>query len=185
MTPDLPPERTDHPEMDPGRSAEIRALLLRTVSATPRPRAARLSRTAFALAATAALLFAGGVGAGSVVAYDRWSDTVVAQDSSGPELAEGPIGELPGQSAASPGFAASADTDPGGTEPDADELTAVLELNGETGYAYRSDLQAAKLALLGATADAAESAGGDSRVPIYLADGATVLGYLDPAGLTP
>lgn len=56
--------------------------------------------------------------------------------------------------------------------------------NGETGYAFRSDLRAAKLVLLGATADAVESSGADGRVPIYRADGVTVLGYLDPAGST-
>ncbi|TFC06990.1 hypothetical protein E3O42_01000 [Cryobacterium adonitolivorans] len=166
MTPDRPQGPPDHHVMDPGRSAEIRALLVRTVSATPRPRAARLSRTAFSLAATAALLFAGGIGAGTVVAYDRWSDDLVAQDASGPADA-------------------SADTDVGVTAAAAEEFTPVLELNGETGYAYRSDIQEAKLAHLGATHDAVESSGDDGRVPIYRVDGVTVLGYFDPAGLTP
>jgi hypothetical protein len=61
-----------------------------------------------------------------------------------------------------------------------------------TGYAYRGDLQAAKLQLLGAVADSADStesfvspASAAGQVPIYRADGVTVLGYLDPASLVP
>lgn len=176
------PERTDRPTMDPTRSADIRALLVRTVAAAPRPRTARLSRAAFSLAATAALLFAGGIGAGAVVAYDRLAVSVLAQDSGSPEAVNEQGGEFFGQSADNTD--AAADSDPGGTESAADELRPVLELNGEIGYAYRSDLLTVQF-VSGATLDTAEPATGTARVPIYQADGVTVLGYFDPAGLLP
>ncbi|MBX0300373.1 hypothetical protein K2F54_10340 [Cryobacterium sp. 1639] len=188
-------DRADRPTMDPTRSADIRALLVRTVAAAPRPRTARLSRAAFSLAATAALLFAGGIGAGTVVAYDRLSDTVVAQNSSGPEAVNESGSEsgdaLHGQSAES--LDAATDSDLGVTEAASDELIPVLELNGETGYAYRSDMLIGQAAQANsdsatgdfATEDTAEPATGAARVPIYQSDGVTVLGYFDPAGLLP
>ena len=191
------PEDTGRPEFDPRRSAAIRRLLVRTVASAPKPRRARLSRTAFALAATAALLFAGGIGAGSVVAYDRLSDSVVAQDASaettGADQAVPTAQSLSGASGFEPrSDSAPATSDLGsGAESggvDGGELTPVLTLNGEIGYAYRSDLEAARRGLAGVVADSSDSetyftsAGG---VPIYSADGVTMLGSLDPAGLIP
>lgn len=192
-------DRTDRPRMDPARSADIRALLVRTVAAAPRPRTARLSRTAFALAASVALLVAGGIGAGTVVAYDRLAGSVTAQNSSGPAAVNESGSEsgsesgdaLHGQSAES--LDAATDSDLGNSEFAADELIPVLELNGETGYAYRSDLllgqpfQANSDSAAGdlATEDTAEPATSAARVPIYQADGVTVLGYFDPTGLLP
>jgi hypothetical protein len=190
------PEDTGRPEFDPRRSAAIRSLLVRTVAGAPKPRRARLSRTAFALAATAALLFAGGIGAGSVVAYDRLSESVVAQDAAGP-VAEWTDTGLTGQSSggfeprsdSAPATTGAESADEGASEFTSDsagELTPVLILNGEVGYAYLGDLTTA--ALLGATADtdiAVEPASALGGVPIYSADGVTVLGYFDPAGLAP
>lgn len=175
-------DRHDRPTMDPTRSADIRALLVRTAAAAPRPRTARLSRAAFSLAATAALLFAGGIGAGTVLAYDRLAGSVLAQDSSSPEAVNEQGGAVVGQSADNTD--AAADSDLGVTESAADELRPVFELNGEIGYAYRSDLLTGQF-LSGATLDTVEPATGAARVPIYRADGVTVLGYFDPAGLLP
>jgi hypothetical protein len=196
-----PDEGSGRPAFDAQRSTEIRSLLVRTVAGTPRPRPARLSRPAFALAATIALLFAGGVGAGSVVAYDRLSGGVIAQDAAAPVTESTGTG-LDGQSL--DGFeprsdsapattgsesAGSAASDAGGAVSDAAGiLTPVLTLNGELGYAYPGDLEAVTLTLLGASADldsTAEFAAAAGGVPIYSADGVTVLGYFDPAGLTP
>ena len=180
-----PPQRTsgERPEFDPNRSLEIRDLLVRTVAGAPRPRVARLSRTAFSLAASAALLVAVGIGAGAVLAYDQLSASVSAQDVDAPAGAqdENPQGaeSLSGQSVeGADAAAAAADSEA------AAGLTPVLDLNGEIGYAYNSDLQAAQFAHLGATNDA-ESSTADGRVAIYRGDGVTVLGYLDPAGLIP
>jgi hypothetical protein len=190
---DASPAGAGHPAFDPRRSAEIRRLLVSTVAGTPRARPARLSRPAFALAACAALLFAGGIGAGSVVAVDRLSGSVVAEDAAA--SAESSATDVAGQSAS--GFEPLSDGAPATTGAEstseftsnsADHLIPVLTLDGELGYAYPGDLEAARLALLGVTADtdivvdAATATGG---VPIYSADGATVLGYFDPAGLTP
>ena len=172
----------ERPEFDPQRSAEIRDLLVGTVADSPRPRVARLSRTAFSLAASAALLAAVGIGAGAVVAYDQLSGSVIAQDADAPAAGreDDPpgTGRLSGQSAAAVDAAAAADSEAAGG------LAPVLDLNGEIGYAYSSDLQAAQFAQLGATNDA-ELLAGEGRVVIYRADGVTVLGYLDPAGLIP
>jgi hypothetical protein len=174
------------PEFDSRRSAEIRSLLVRTVAGTPRPRPARLSRPAFALVASAALLFAGGVGAGSVVAYERLSSNVIAQDAAAPAAEPTDTG-FDGQS--SSGYQPKSDGSPATTGAEsAGDLTPVLTLNGELGYAYPGDLQAARLSLSGATADSditTEFTAAGGGVPIYSADGATVLGYFDPAGVTP
>ncbi|MCU1447082.1 hypothetical protein [Cryobacterium sp.] len=209
MTDKHPHDRgSGRPEFDSRRSAEIRSLLVRTVAGTPRPRPARLSRTAFSLAATAALLFAGGIGAGTVVAYDRLAGSTVAEDASAPsdEARSTPESlSAEGADAAAADDSESDSSESGGSElhgselhgtpsaadsftPKSDGLTPVLAVNGVTGYAYRSDLEAARLALLGVTADSAD--GGASGavgggVPIYRADGVTLLGYFDPAGLTP
>jgi hypothetical protein len=187
------PEGAGRPAFDPRRSTEIRRLLVSTVAGTPRARRARLSRPAFALAASAALLFAGGIGAGSVVAYDRLSGSVVAEDAAA--SAESSATDLYGQSAS--GFEPRSDSAPATTDAEstseftsnsAGDLIPVLTLDGELGYAYPGDLEAARLALLGVTADtdivvdAVSDIGG---VPIYGADGTTVLGYFDPAGLIP
>jgi hypothetical protein len=184
------------PAFDPRRSSEIRSLLVRTVAGTPRPRRARLSRPAFALAASVALLVAGGVGAGSVVAYDRLSGSVIASDAADSATESTDTG-FDGQSSSgfepysdsSSGTTGAESTDDGTSEFTSDsagELTPVLTLNGEVGYVYPGDLTTA--VLLGATADtdiAVESASAFGGVPLYSADGATVLGYFDPAGLTP
>ena len=152
MTPDPTDDRRDRPaddpEFDARRSAEIRALLIRTVAGTPRPRRARLSRPAFALAATAALLFAGGVGAGTVLTVDRFTDPLVAQDASASESVEA-ASDLSGQSSSVQAMAASesaADSDLHQTRSDG--LTPVLTINGETGYAYPRDIDLARTTCL-------------------------------------
>lgn len=178
----------DRPEFDPRRSAEIRNLLVRTVAGTPRPRPARLSRTAFALAATVALLFAGGIGAGTVVAYDRLAGSTLAQNASAPTTETTTESGDDTDAAADGAESGDAAADEEGQALTAAALTPVLALNGEIGYAYPDDLEAARLGLLGVTADSADasdSAGFGGGVPIYRADGVTVLGYFDPAGLTP
>jgi hypothetical protein len=186
-------EGAGRPVFDPRRSAEIRRLLVSTVAGTARARPARLSRPAFALAASTALLLAGGIGAGAVVAYDRLSGSVVTEDAAA--TAESDDTGLSGQSAS--GFEPKSDSTPATTGAEstsefasdaAGELTPVLTLNGELGYAYPGDLEAARLALSGVTADTdivVDAASAIGQVPIYSADGATVLGYFDPAGLTP
>lgn len=191
-TPNQDDQGAGRAPFDPRRSAEIRSLLVRTVAATPRPRRARLSRTAFALAASAALLFAGGIGAGTVVAYDRVTDDIVAQDAGAPAVTETVTGSLEGAESLSDGQSDSAASDSAADSdlpaPGGGDLAPILTLNGETGYAYRGDLQAAKLLLLYAVADSAESGvspASAGQVPIYRADGVTVLGYLDPASLVP
>ena len=178
----------DRPEFDPRRSAEIRSLLLRTVAGTPRPRPARLSRTAFSLAATAALLFAAGVGAGTVVVYDRVADSSIAQDASAPADQNQSSAESLGTRGDDPAATEDEAADGEVQAAAAGDLTPVLALGGEIGYAYPDDLEAARLGLLGVTADSAdtpESGASDGGVPIYRADGVTVLGYFDPTGLTP
>lgn len=168
----------DLPEMDPKRSAEIRALLIRTVAGTPRPRVARLSRPAFALAASVALVAAGCLGAGTVLTIEQVTsgNTLVAQsaDSSGQDnTAE---------------VSAATESSPAGLSP-------VLMLNGETGYVYDIDLYsfhgmsaAGPQSLQGEALDAPvgdsdllpDEAGPPSRrVPVYLADGVTVIGYVE------
>lgn len=194
---DPTPEETGRPKFDPRRSAAIRSLLVRTVGSSPKPRPARLSRTAFALAATVALLFAGGIGAGSVVVYDRLSDSVIAQDSAAEATGADQTTPTAQSLSEASGFEPQSDSAPAtsdlesGAESggvDGGELTPVLTLNGEIGYAYRSDLEAARRGLAGVVADSSDSetyftsAGG---VPIYSADGVTMLGSLDPAGLIP
>lgn len=172
----------ERPEFDPQRSSEIRDLLVRTVAGTPRPRVARLSRTAFSLAASAALLVAIGIGAGGVMAYDHLSGNVIAQEAPAPA---GGVDEhtLSGEPESAP-FTQTGDA-AASTSAAAGALTPVLHLNGEIGYAYGSDLQAAQLTHLDAASDAAESAPTLGRVAIYRADGVSVLGYFDPAGLIP
>jgi len=191
MTPDPTDDRRDRPaddpEFDARRSAEIRALLIRTVAGTPRPRRARLSRPAFALAATAALLFAGGVGAGTVLTVDRFTDPLVAQDASASESVEA-ASDLSGQSSSRDvqGMAASessADSDLYQTRSDG--LTPVLTINGETGYAYPRDIDLARTNVpLGATAELLDAVPA-GQIPIYLADGVTLLGYVDSSRLLP
>jgi hypothetical protein len=191
MSHDRPTEPANrNPDFDARHSADIRRLLVRTVAETPRPRSARLSRPAFALAATAALVFAGGVGAGAVRVYDSLAGTVTAQDASAPAPAEPApsASDLEGMSF-SPrnddrsGDAATAESD---TDlPGKADLTPVLTLsNGETGYAYRGDLAAAMLPLTdGEVGDVVDFAAAGVQVPLYSADGDTVLGYLHPASL--
>ena len=186
------PDRTDYPEMDPARSAEIRALLIRTVIITPRPRRARLSRRAFALAASAALLFAGGVGAGTVVAYDRLANPLVAQDSSAYLSAEAARGDLPEAQPLSGFTARSADAAGSESASDSDlparqsgGLTPVLTIDGETGYAYSSDIALARTTiLLDAGVDYVDAVPA-GQIPIYRVDGVTLLGYVDATALLP
>ncbi|PXA67227.1 hypothetical protein [Cryobacterium arcticum] len=171
------------PEFDPQRSAEIRRLLIRTVAGTSRPRIARLSRTSFALAATVALLCAGGVGAGSVVVYDR-----LAHDS-----------ELTAQSAATEnGHDSVAEAAADSTAESQSGLSPAVMLNGQLGYAYDVDLYSVMATSASGVptsdgqflSDAEASdldlngfAAASLRVPIYLADGVTVIGYIEPRAL--
>jgi hypothetical protein len=189
MTDKHPNQRgSDQPEFDPRRSAEIRSLLVRTVAGTRRPRPARLSRTAFALAASAALLFAGGIGAGAVVAYDRLTESTLAENAGAPTNANQTTTESLSTESADAAASGDAAADGEVRAATAGGLTPVLTLNGEIGYVYPADLEAARLGLLGFTADSidpAESEAADGGLPIYRADGVTVLGYFDPAGLTP
>ena len=179
---------TGKPEFDARRSAEIRALLVRTVTGTPRARPARLSRPAFALAATAALLFAGGAGAGTVLAIDRFAEPLVAQDASGAPQPVEAASTLSGEAASADGQDAAATqgaTESDLFEPKSDTLTPVVTINGETGYAYPRDIDLARAnGFLGATADVADAVPA-GQIPIYLADGVTLLGYFDPASLLP
>ena len=175
------------PEFDPQRSAEIRRLLIRTVAGTSRPRIARLSRTSFALAATVALLCAGGVGAGTVLAIDRFADPLVAQDASASESVEaasalrGEATSAEDQIAAASESAADSDL----YQSKSDELTPVLTINGETGYAYPSDIDLARTnILLDASADLVDAVPA-GQIPIYLVDGVTLVGYVDSSSLLP
>ena len=81
MTQDRTDRHSRPSEFDPHRSDEIRRLLTGQVAATAKPRGARLSRGAFSLAAPAALLFAGGIGAGTVMAYGHLSVNLDAQNA--------------------------------------------------------------------------------------------------------
>ncbi|TFC54538.1 MULTISPECIES: hypothetical protein [unclassified Cryobacterium] len=159
--------RLDRPsEFDPRRSDEIRRLLTGQVAATARPRRARLSRTAFSLAATAALLFAGGIGAGAVEAYDQLSMSADAQNAV--------QSDSPASAEALSGFSASAI-----------DLVPILIVDGEVGYAHRDALEAANpLAESHLSGSAsADSEASTTLVPIYLADGVTLVGSFDPAAL--
>jgi hypothetical protein len=170
MTPDPTDRPRRAPEFDPRRSAEIRRLLISEVAGTARPRTARLSRPMFALAATAALLVAGGLGAGAVVAHDRLTVSVDAQ-STGDSVSPASADELHGQSA-------SAKFD----------LVPVLILDGEVGYAHQNAFETAE-SLADAFQPRSESAASDASaaalVPIYRADGVTLLGHYDPTAFIP
>ena len=160
------------PRFDAGRSAEIRDLLTTTVRDTPPPRVARLSRPAFALAASVALLVAGGLGAGGAVAIDAYvaSNVLVQQDSGASSSdAAGSAEGMSGDSAASP---------PQGLVP-------FLTVEGENGFAYSSDITAAQAAAAAAVAGDSESgdAANDTaevRIPIFRADGTSVIGFYVP-----
>ena len=172
------------PEFDPQRSAEIRRLLIRTVAGTSRPRIARLSRTSFALAATVALLAAGGVGAGSVVVYDRLvHDSELTAQAAAIENEQDSVAEAAADS--------TAESLPG--------LSPAVMLNGQLGYAYDVDLYSV-MATSGSGVPASDgqflsdaeasdpdlngfTAADSLRVPIYLADGVTVIGYIEPRAL--
>jgi hypothetical protein len=169
MTPDPTDRSRRSPEFDPRRSDEIRRLLVSEVAGTARPRTARLSRPVFALAATAALLAAGGIGAGVVVAHDRLSVSVEAQ-STGDSVSPASADALHGQSS-SVKF----------------DLVPVLIVDGEVGYAHQNALESADFL---ADADeprseSADSAASAALVPIYRADGVTLLGHYDPAAFIP
>ncbi|MET0954851.1 MAG: hypothetical protein ABWY68_02800 [Cryobacterium sp.] len=172
------------PEFDPQRSDEIRRLLIRTVAGTSRPRIARLSRTSFALAATAALLCAGGVGAGTVVAYDRFvRDSELTAQSAASENGQDSVAE------------AAADT----TAAALPGLSPAVVLNGQVGYAYDVDLYSIQATSASGVPDSAGQFLSDAeasdldpngfaaavplRVPVYLADGVTVIGYIEPRTL--
>ena len=164
MTQDRTDRHNRPSEFDPRRSDEIRRLLTSQVAATARPRRARLSRGAFSLAATAALLFAGGIGAGTVMAYDQLSASVDTQNAAEPD---------------SPVFAGET------MSASANDLVPVLIVDGEVGYAHQEALESAS-ALAQAyqpRSDSADSEVPISLVPIYLADGVTVVGSYDPVAL--
>ncbi|TFC87413.1 hypothetical protein [Cryobacterium sp. TMT4-31] len=163
------PDRSS--EFDPRRSNEIRSLLTSVVAGAPRPRTPRLSRAAFSLAATAALLFAGGIGAGTVLAYDQISE------SGDPENAA--VSGIPA-SAAEPLSASSGDDYAG-------DLRPILIMNGEVGYAYQGALAAADTFATAYTpkSDTTGTKISAPLVPVYLADGVTLVGYYDPASLIP
>jgi len=170
----MTPDRTERPdrtsEFDPRRSKEIRDLLTSVVADTPKPRTARLSRAMFSLAATAALLFAGGVGAGTVMAYDQLSVSVDAENA-----------------AKSGSPTSAAETFGAGSSASVIDLVPILIVNGEVGYAHRAALEAANTraeAYLPRSAKA-DSEVSTSLVPIYLADGVTLVGSFDPAALAP
>jgi hypothetical protein len=163
------------PEFDPRRSEEIRRLLVNQVAMTPRPRTARLSRPAFAFAATVALLVAGGIGAGTVVAHDRLSESLDAQ-STAESVSPASTGED-----AIVGLSAAADVA---------DLVPVLIVDGEVGYAQQDALDA--VGVLTDTplqqSDSAQSADSDAfagLVPIYRADGVTLVGHYDPSAFIP
>lgn len=166
MTQDRTDRHNRPSEFDPRRSDEIRRLLVTQVAATTRPRRARLSQGAFSLAATAALLFAGGIGAGTVMAYDQLFvsvDTQNAAESDTPAF----VGETLSASAS--------------------DLVPILIVDGEVGYAHQDALESAT-ALAEAyqpRSDSADSEASRSLVPIYLADGVTVVGSYDPVALIP
>lgn len=157
-------------EFDPRRSSDIRSLLTSMVTDAAKPRRARLSQAKFALAATTALLFAGGTGAGTVVAYDHLSgreETRTAASSGSPA----PVAEI---------LSGAPATRPVG------DLVPILVMDGEVGYAHKGALEAAKDELsevhveaVGAIKDVS------AMVPIYRADGVTLVGYYDPASLLP
>lgn len=158
------------PEFDPRRSSEIRGLLTGMVAATPKPRAARLSRATFALAATAALIFAGGTGAGTVMALDHLSG------AGGSDLA------------ATPASSATATELLGGTAVSelAGDLVPILVMDGQVGYAHQDALDAANKALAGVQVEQVDATRDVSAmVPIYRADGVTLMGYYDPVSLIP
>lgn len=170
----MTPDQADRPDrqsgFDPRRSSEIRSLLTDVVAGAPKPRTARLSRAMFSLAATVALLFAGGIGAGTVVAYQQLSVSVDAQT---PVTSEPPASEA---EAVEAGFPASAVVS---------DLVPVLMVEGEVGYAHRATLEvtaASAQSFLSKSASADSDTSG-ARVPIYRADGVTVVGYYDPAAL--
>lgn len=159
-------ERDNRPsEFDPRRSDEIRRLLTGQVAATARPRGARLSRRTFSLAATAALLCAGGIGAGTVAAYDQLSVSVDAQNAVQTD---------------SPAFAEALS----GSTASAIDLVPILIVDGEVGYAHQDTLEAANtLAETHPSGSASDSEASATLVPIYLADGVTLVGSFDPAAL--
>jgi hypothetical protein len=170
MTSDPTDRPRRSPEFDPRRSDEIRRLLVSEVAGTARPRTARLSRPMFAFAATAALLVAGGVGAGAVVAHDRFTKSVEAE-STGDSVSPASTEELHGQS--------------GSVKLD---LVPVLIVDGELGYAHQNALASADF-LADVDEPRSESAASDASaaalVPIYRADGVTLLGHYDPTAFVP
>jgi hypothetical protein len=170
MTSDPTDRPRRSPEFDPRRSDEIRRLLVSEVAGAARPRTARLSRPMFAFAATAALVVAGGVGAGAVVAHDRFTTSVEAQ-STGDSVSPASADELHGLSA-SVKF----------------ELVPVLIVDGEVGYAHQNALDTVEL-LADADEPRPESAASDASaaalVPVYRADGVTLLGHYDPTAFIP
>jgi hypothetical protein len=175
--------RFDGPRFDTGRSAEIRDLLTATVRDTRPPRVARLSRPAFALAASAALLAAGGVGAGGAVAIDAYSASrVLVQQDSQPSFPE-----------STEDAGAMEDTDALAGDAAAfvpEGLVPFATLQGEDGFAYSADITAAEAAAVTGDSDGASDSGSKSseaagdatgiRIPIFRADGTTVIGFYVP-----
>jgi len=142
----------DQPKFDPSRNEEIRQLLATTVRNSAKPRLARLSSRSFTLVAACALLIAGGVGA----ALDRTipprssaqSSLESTEASPSPsrdgdaifDSATGPQSETAEPDSAAgfpPGIPAEDDrTNEAG-------MIAILTLDGQRGYASRSDIDAA------------------------------------------
>ena len=175
--------RLDGPGFDAGRSAEIRDLLTATVRDSSQPRVARLSRPAFALAAVAALLVAGGVGAGGAMAIEAYSASrmLVQQDS---RVSSTDSTEDAG---------ATEDTDAlaGDSPASAPEgLVPFVTVQGEDAFAYTADITAAEAAAVTGDSDGASDSGSESReaagdatgirIPIFRADGTTVIGFYVP-----
>jgi len=125
----------------------------------------------FSLVATAALLFAGGIGAGTVMAYDQLSGSVDAQNAATPD---------------SPASAAEA-LSAGAGGNSVGDLMPIFIMDGEVGYAYQGALEAANRLTEAYThpADATGSEASAALVPIYLADGVTLVGYYNRASLIP
>jgi hypothetical protein len=157
------------PGFDPRRSSDIRGLLTSMVADAAKPRRARLSQAMFALAATAALLFAGGTGAGTVMAYDHLSDSEATQTAASSASSVPATSELlSGAPAARP----------------AGDLLPILVIDGEVGYAHKGALEAAKEELSEVHVEAVDATKDVSAmVPIYRADGVTLVGYYDPVSL--
>jgi len=119
------------------------------------------------------------------MAIDRFADPLVAQDARAPQPVEA-ASTLSGEAASADGqdsAASQGSTESDLFEPKSDSLTPVVTINGETGFAYPSDMALARTSLLpGATAEFLDAVPA-GQIPVYLADGVTLLGYIDATQL--